>query len=138
MEPSPNRNPTATCSSSQSEILGLEVTTVAQLMLETAAGGRTICRPTGELDMIGAELLRRAGAGLLATGGSLVIDLSGVTFIDSAGLSALVGLGRRSSECGGNICFVGARRSVSRVLAMTGVDQLVGMPSKTAHDIASG
>lgn len=110
---------------------------MVQLMVERAAGNRTICRPIGDLDMIGAELLRRAGAGLVATGGSVVIDLSGVTFIDSAGLCALVGLARRSSECGGKISFVGARRSVSRVLSMSGVDQLLGMPPKTPDHSAS-
>lgn len=111
---------------------------VAQLMVETAAGNRTICRPIGELDMIGAELLRRAGAGLLSTGGSVVIDLSDVTFIDSAGLCALVGLARRSSEGGGNVRCVGARRSVGRVLRMTRIDELLGMPLTTPGKPASG
>lgn len=114
-----------------------EVTKVAQLMMETAAGNRTICRPIGDLDMIGAELLRRAGAGVVTTGGSVVIDLSEVTFIDSAGLCALVGLARRSSECGGSLCFVGARRSVSQVLSTTRIDQLLGMPPKTPDHTSS-
>ena len=111
---------------------------MAQLMVETAAGNRTICRPIGDLDMIGAELLRRAGAGLATTGRSVVIDLSGVTFIDSAGLSALVGFARRSRECGAKVCFVGARRSVSRVLSMTRLDQLLGMPPWPPDHTASG
>lgn len=111
---------------------------MVQLMVEAAAGNRTICRPIGDLDMIGAELLRRAGAGLVRTGGSLVIDLSGVPFIDSAGLCALVGLARRSSECGGKVCFVGARRSVSRVLSTSRVDELPGMPPKASAHTSSG
>lgn len=101
---------------------------MAQLMVEIASGDRITCRPVGDLDLVGAQLLRGAATGMLATAGSIVVDLSEVTFIDSAGLSALVGLARRCNERGGQVCFVGPRRSVARVLAMTGVDRLLGMP----------
>ena len=100
---------------------------MVKLMMEATAGNRTICRPVGDLDMIGAQLLRRAAAGLVTTDGSVVVDLSGVTFIDSAGLCALVGLARRSTEQGGKVLFVGPRRSIARVLNLTGVDRLLGM-----------
>lgn len=106
---------------------------MAQLIVETASGDRLTCRPVGELDLVGAQLLRGAATGILATAGSVVVDLSEVTFIDSAGLSALVGLARRCTEQGGQVCFVGPRRSVAKVLAMTGVDRLLGMPQTDAH-----
>lgn len=106
---------------------------MVQLMMEAAAGNRTICRPVGDLDMIGAQLLRRAASGLVTADGSVVIDLSGVTFIDSAGLCALVGLARRT-EGAGKVSFIGPRRSIARVLNMTGVDQLLGM-TPTAPDV---
>lgn len=110
---------------------------MTQLVVETEAGNRTICRLKGEFDILGAQLLRRAAAKFIPTGGVVVVDLSDVTFIDSTGVSALVGLARRCREHGGSARLVGPRRSVARVLDMTGAGALLGRspehPSLTHH-----
>lgn len=101
---------------------------MTRLVVETEGGNRTTCRLQGEFDIVGAQLLRRAAARFIPTGGAVVVDLSEVTFIDSTGVSALVGLARRCSEHGGSARLVGPRRSVARVLDMTGAGALLGRP----------
>ncbi len=99
-----------------------------RLMVETK-GEETVWKPIGDLDIVGAQVLRRAKVDLATVPGPLVVDLAGVGFIDSAGLSALVGLARSGGVGRGEVRVVGPRRSVARVLEMTGVDRLLGIPT---------
>ena len=56
---------------------------------------------------------------------NLLIDLTGVTFIDSTGLSALVVGHRCATAAGGWLRLVGPSARVSRLLVITGLDQLL-------------
>ena len=88
------------------------------------AGGCIICRPFGELDAFTVTQFRDTLA-RLSTSRRLVIDLSGVPFVDSAGLGALVGGIRRVRGHGGDVVLACNRRSLVRLLSMTGVDRIV-------------
>jgi anti-sigma B factor antagonist len=83
----------------------------------------------GDLDYQGARVVRDAAKRLQKDCEPLVVDLSGVPFVDSAGLAALIGLSRRIAETGGNVVVVGARRSILRLLRITGVDRRVEVRS---------
>jgi anti-sigma B factor antagonist len=62
----------------------------------------------------------------------LVLDLSDVTFIDSTGLGLLVGLARRRRDGGGATTLLGCRRSIRRVLTLTGIDGLFELQPQSA------
>ncbi len=102
---------------------------MTQLLVERAAAARgtMVCRAVGELDLVGAGLLRRLTTDLGAITGPVEIDLAGVTFIDSSGLTALVGMVRRTAEHGTELRFTNPRPSVARVLSITGVDRVLGL-----------
>lgn len=54
----------------------------------------------------------------------LVFDLSGLTFMDSAGVRVLVRARRRATEHGGTVVLAGLTPSVSRIIEITGLDQV--------------
>jgi anti-anti-sigma factor len=58
----------------------------------------------------------------------LVIDLGEVTFIDSMGLKLLVELHERCRAKDGTLTLSAASRPVRRVLAATGLDQVLTVP----------
>ena len=55
-------------------------------------------------------------------GSALVLDLTDVTFVDSTGLGLLIGVARRMREGGGEVRLRGCRRSVRRLLTLSGLD----------------
>ena len=90
--------------------------------IETA-GGSTVARPVGSLDVMSATQFRMSMAAA-ASAPRLVVDLSGVSFVDSAGLGALVGAVRRAQALGGRVVLASPRPGVSRVLHDTGFDRI--------------
>jgi anti-anti-sigma factor len=84
--------------------------------------GRTII-VAGELDIDTRDQLEAGFAKLALADEDVRMDLSGVTFIDSTGLGALVGLTRRMSGVS-QIILVDPSEAVTRLLALTGVDEM--------------
>jgi anti-sigma B factor antagonist len=80
-----------------------------------------------EIDITNAAGLRDA---LLETAGPgrtlVVVDMSRTRFCDSAGLNALVTADRRARADGGEVRLV-VGEGVARVVALTGVDRVVGV-----------
>jgi len=60
----------------------------------------------------------------------VVIDLAGVTFIDSTGVRALVEAYRSARQAGLSLSVRGARHWVARVLEVTGVANMLSMPTR--------
>jgi anti-sigma B factor antagonist len=60
-----------------------------------------------------------------SAGSVVVLDLTEVTFIDSTGLGLLIGLARRMRDGGGGVRLRGCRRSVRRVLTLSGLDAVL-------------
>jgi anti-sigma B factor antagonist len=88
----------------------------------------------GELDAVfvterRAELLTECDR---HAGSVLLLDLSEVTFVDSTGLGLLIGVARRMREGGGEVRLRGCRRSVRRVLSVSGLDAVVAVDDAPA------
>jgi anti-sigma B factor antagonist len=93
-----------------------------------------------EVDVSNADQVRRDLAAAMAQDASLVIaDMSATTFCDSAGVTALVRAVRQANASGTGLRLATSAPAVTRVLAITGVDRLIGIyPSVAAAMAGSG
>ncbi|WP_346279693.1 STAS domain-containing protein [Pseudonocardia sp.] len=91
----------------------------------------TLVTLVGDLDTLHAAELR--GHLRAVPAGDLVLDVSGVRFLDAAGLTVLVELHARLERADARLVLVGVPRRVRRVIAITGVDQVL-LASPTADD----
>jgi anti-sigma B factor antagonist len=97
-------------------------------MLEIVSGEIEHCvvlRPTGELDASNSDVLRHALSEIGVDDLYVVVDLTQVPFIDSAGLGALFGGVRHLHALGAHVLLVGGTASTTRLLATTGVGELI-------------
>ena len=79
-----------------------------------------------EIDVTSADGLRTALVDAAARGhGTFVVDMSLTRFCDSSGLHALVAAHRRAQAEGGEVLLVVPDTAVLRVLAITGMDQVI-------------
>ena len=98
---------------------------------------RANVRLAGDLDVASARLLAAALEHELAAGRRyLRLDLSGLSFLDTAGVTALADmhwafLGRR-----GTIIIVGIRPRARRLLALTGMDEVLLVAADLARPVA--
>jgi anti-anti-sigma factor len=93
-----------------------------------AAGGITIAKLSGELDVACVPALREQLVRLLRPGSSrLVIDLSKVSHCDARGLAVLIGTGRRARLLGGFLRLAAVSPQVDQVLHITGLRQHLGV-----------
>ncbi len=83
-------------------------------------------RLVGDVDLSCLEQLEAAIATVAdqATG-DVVVDLSATTFLDSTGLGFLARLSKRLTGGGRTVTVCGAAGRVRRVLALSGMDQVV-------------
>ena len=92
--------------------------------IETSGSTATL-RLTGELDIAAAPNLRDRVVHLISEGRAhLVFECSGLGFIDSTGLGVLIGARARALAANGSVAIAGAKPSLRRLLAVTGVDGL--------------
>jgi anti-anti-sigma factor len=76
----------------------------------------------GELDMAEVPELRARLAGL---DGDVELDCSGLSFIDSCGLQLFVEVHRACEARGGKLSIVAPSLSVTRLLELTSLDELL-------------
>lgn len=96
-----------------------------RITVEDPAGGQTVVRLDGELDIATQSAFRDLTATLLPEGHvRLVVDLAGLTFLDSTGIGALIGLHRRVHELGGSLVLVGARDRINNLFTIVALDQV--------------
>jgi len=97
----------------------------AGFLVEVIGGVPVVAAPE-EIDITGADELRAALLDAAGNGrGRLVVDMSRTRFCDSSGLHALVAAHQRSqAECG-EMLLVIPDAAVLRVLAITGLDQVI-------------
>lgn len=92
---------------------------------DVPAGGATVVRCVGEIDIATAPYLRERLQQLQIDGpADLVLDLDGVSFIDSVGLGALIGAHKRARVLQGTLTIVCTSRPVLRVLTATALDRV--------------
>jgi anti-sigma B factor antagonist len=90
-----------------------------------------------EVDIANAGQVREDLLSVVAQGASRVIaDMSATTFCDSAGVTVLVRVGRQATASGSGLRLVTTAPAVTRVLALTGVDQLIEVYSSVAAALA--
>jgi len=80
-----------------------------------------------EIDVVNGDQVREDLLTVLNRGPvTLIVDMTGTTFCDSAGVNALVRAHKRADACGARMRLVVSAPTVRRVLAVTGVDRLIG------------
>jgi anti-anti-sigma factor len=90
-------------------------------------GAAVVLRITGEIDISSAsELLDTIVCAAVGGAAEVQLDLTDVTVFDSSGIAALVKAHRRLSERNVAVSVVGSSQAVQHVLALTGVDRLMG------------
>ena len=88
--------------------------------------GHAIVRMPAELDLVNAASVDSQLAHLCrGTSGVITIDLTGTTFCDSAGIRSLARAHRLATADGGELRLVVGASPVSRILQLTGVDQVL-------------
>jgi len=110
-----------------------------QAVVEThlRADSSIVCRPSGDLDWIGAMSLRHAIHDSVRPGVDIIIDLSRVDFVDAVGMSALVGSVRRVRATGGEAQICNPSSDVRRRLELVGVYGLLTCCSaRHGNDVA--
>ena len=86
-------------------------------------------RLAGELDMAGVP---EVWARLAGEGGDVELDCSGVTFIDASGLHLFVRVHRACEARGATLAIVDPSWYVIRLLALTGLDAVLGVPAESS------
>jgi anti-sigma B factor antagonist len=90
-----------------------------------------------EIDLANADQVREDLLSVLNRGpATLVVDMGRTTFCDSAGVNALVRAFKRACASGAGMRLVVTAPAVQRVLAITGVDSLIGTYSSVAAALA--
>jgi anti-anti-sigma factor len=87
-------------------------------------GSTTIVRLFGEFDYAAAESHADALACAVTVDGDVVIDLGELTYLDSCGLRFFVAM---LNEHGSSLSVRNAYGAVRRVLALTGLDEVLGL-----------
>lgn len=98
--------------------------------------GAVVLSPVGDFDIANVEILRSSLFDALDNPTNVVIDLSGTTFLDSMGLGAIVGGARRAREGGGWLRLVSPQANVRKALAITQLDQVIGLYDSVDEAIA--
>jgi anti-sigma B factor antagonist len=93
----------------------------------------TVVRVSGELDVDTRPRLQTALQQVVDAGArQVVLDLAEVPFMDSSGLGALVDGFKSLQDRGGRLSLAAVREPVRTVLALSAVDQLVGLYDSVA------
>ena len=73
---------------------------------------------------MGLHVLGTDALGFTVIDEPLLLDLSGCEIVDSTGLGVLISLLRRAREANQRCAIIGANPAVTRILVVTGLDQL--------------
>jgi anti-anti-sigma factor len=88
----------------------------------------------GEIDIAAADTLRAELAKLTEAPRVVAIDLQAVSFIDSSGIEALCAARRDAHAVGGSVVLRSPSTTVTRVLEVTGLDDLFPIDRSPAAD----
>ncbi|MFF4581988.1 STAS domain-containing protein [Streptomyces sp. NPDC001373] len=92
----------------------------------------------GEIDMDDVDrLYKDLAAALAASRDGLDVDLSAVTFCDSSGLHNLLDLHRLAQEGGKSVVLTALSNPVTRLMRMTGADDVLTVHSRPTPRAAS-
>jgi anti-sigma B factor antagonist len=98
----------------------------------------TVVVLAGELDMARRdEVGRHLAAASRVAPAFLVIDAEHLDFVDSSVLGVLVGVVRDVRDRGGDLRVAACSRAVARLLAITGIDQIIDVWPTVADAVAT-
>lgn len=101
-------------------------------------GQVAVARLPVEIDIANADQVREDLLTVLNRGpATLIVDMARTTFCDSAGVNAIVRAYKRAEACGARMRLVVSAPTVQHVLAITGVDRLVGTCPSVAAALAA-
>lgn len=90
--------------------------------------GCVVVEVAGELDLATSPRWQEGLWQVLDAGThNVVVDMAGVEFMDSSALGALVLVFKEARARGGRLCLAAVRRPVRGLLAITSVDQAIGV-----------
>lgn len=91
----------------------------------------------GELDHhVAGNVRENVDRELSRTGAiNVAFDFSGVTFMDSSGIGVIMGRYKVTKALGGRIIIYGASDAVRRIIAMSGIDDIVVMANSLEDGI---
>ncbi|MFI7574269.1 STAS domain-containing protein [Micromonospora sp. NPDC049497] len=84
-----------------------------------------VLRPTGEIDLETAPVLRASLTAAVQRHHEVCCDLSGVTFCCAAGVSVLLQAAHAAARAGHHLHVCGAHGVTARVLHITGADDVL-------------
>ena len=97
---------------------------------ETIEGEVLIVAVRGELDLYTAPDLRSLLLGAIQNGrGAVVLDLRETTFLDSTALGVIIAAMKALRIRSGRLVLVNDRTSITKTLAITGLDHLLTVES---------
>jgi anti-sigma B factor antagonist len=95
--------------------------------------GHVLVAVAGEIDISTVPRLRGVLRTVTAGGVRVIVDLDQVSFIDAIGLGALADAAGRAGAAGGSLHVTAAAPRVRRLLAITGLDRHLLMPTAEAE-----
>ena len=101
-------------------------------MTRTHQPGVSVLQARGEIDVASAPEFHASRAQLIGEGPEiLIVDMSEVSFIDSTGLGVLVSAEKESRGAGHELRLVVTQPPITRLLALTGLDEVFTVVSST-------
>lgn len=92
----------------------------------------------GDIDVASAVTVRDALDRVIAAGHhTIVLDLSEVRFLDSTGLGVMVGRLKAVRDLGGDMHLVCTSPRITRVLSITGLDEVFTVHDSTDDAVAA-
>ncbi len=108
-----------------------------ELNVEEMDGGITRAALAGRMDIEGALSVDARFGALVSLRRRLIVDLSEVTFVASMGLRTLMVCARAVTANGGKIALARPQPGVEKVLAESGIGELIGVHSSLADAVAA-
>jgi anti-sigma B factor antagonist len=109
-----------------------------QLSCEIFADGHAVIAIRGDLDLATVDRVVRYVSDVLDRhDGPVSADLRGVAFCDACGLGALIRIAAHAERVGRRLELIRPSRALTRIMRITGVDQLLLGPSQARLSVGA-
>lgn len=94
-----------------------------------------LIKVNSELDHHSATEIRKAVDGKIknTNAKNVIFDFTRVDFMDSSGIGVIMGRYKMTKILGGKVVIFGARKNVSRIIELSGIDKIIDV-CKTAEE----
>jgi anti-sigma B factor antagonist len=104
-----------------------------QMSCRLCADGRAVIALRGELDLATVDCVVRYVSDVIDRhDGPVSADLHGVAFCDACGLGALIRIAAYAERAGRRLELLRPSRALTRIMRITGVDQLLLAPAQAS------